>query len=271
MGLSDLITATMCVLTLAGCGSDSSSVAMQEGTIEFEIIEPAGAIEPLFINSIVSTEIDFITNTDPGAVAELTYEGRDRREMPDKRSDVLFDEQAYVFSAKFSDSAVVGIWLHSEFGSFETAQEYADKVTGPIGKLPAMMRGRLSHVVIHQGNETAFAEDLGRFFVLYSQNMDIRIQNNDLEETVFHEAVHATLDVDYASSAAWLRAQLNDGNYMTQYGRDNPDKEDLAESALFAYTMLFYPGRLTAELESWVRAYTPNRLRFFGELFSVSD
>ena len=64
------------------------------------------------------------------------------------------------------------------------------------------MRRMLDHVVIHRGNATAFAEYLGHFFVLYSANIKVRIRNHDLEETVFHEAVHATLDYKYTRSAA---------------------------------------------------------------------
>ena len=231
-------------------------------------VEPAGSAAPLFLNSIVSTQIDFITRADANVFQRLEYIGQARHEMPDSRSDNLFDQNAYVFTAYFSDNSSIDIWLHSQFGSQQLAAEYAEKVTGPLGRLPETLRSPLSHVVIHPGNETAFAEELAQFFVLYSDNMDIRISNNDLEETVFHESVHASLDATFANSETWKRAQQADGNFITQYGKSNPQQEDLAETAIFAYTMTKHPGRLSAEVEAWVRDYVPNRLSFITGIFS---
>ena len=97
--------------------------------------------------------------------------------------------------------------------------------------------------------------------------MDTRISNNDLEETVFHESVHASLDSTYLRSQAWLDAQRSDGTFVTQYAKNNPDKEDMAESAIFAYTMLKHPGRLSRDIEDWVRIYMLNRYMFFETVF----
>ena len=46
-----------------------------------------------------------------------------------------------------------------------------------------------------------------------------------------------------------------------------PTREDLAESALFAWAMTMHPGRLPARVEARVREIMPNRLAFLEELF----
>ncbi len=227
---------------------------------------PQVAVNPLFKNSIVSTDIDFIKTNDPDAFIDLAYIGLEDKEMPDSRNNILFDTDTFVFEASFSNNKIVGIWAHSSFGSKVLAQEYADKVTHRLGKLPNFMRDVLSHVVIHKGDAGAFAESEGHFFVLYSDNIDTRISNNDLEETIFHESVHAALDATYLTDETWNEAKESDNAFITIYGKENA-KEDLAESAIFAYTMIMYPGRLSSDMEEWVNENTANRLEFFRTIF----
>ncbi|MDA9339621.1 hypothetical protein N9Q68_01475, partial [Polaribacter sp.] len=167
---------------------------------------PIPSIAPLFTNSIVSTDIGFIKTSDPDAFISLVYIGKEDKEMPDSRTEELFDTNSYVFEASFSNGTIVEIWAHSSFGNQSAAQVYADKLSGRLGKLPEFMRDVLSHAVVHNGDAGAFSDAEGHFMVLYSDNMDTRIINNDLEETVFHEAVHATLDEIHVSSSAWTNA-----------------------------------------------------------------
>ena len=187
--------------------------------------------------------------------------------MPDKRRDELFANGVFSYSAQFEDGTSVEIWVHPDVGSREAARKLALQAADPIGKLPTIMRSRLDHVVIHEGDETAFAEDRGRFFVLYSENMANRLRNHDLEETVFHEAVHATLDHPRLKSAEWKDAQRADGGFVTRYARRNPNKEDMAESALFAWALLIHPGRLPEMIEQRVNSIMPNRLKYFRTIF----
>jgi len=121
--------------------------------------------------------------------------------------------------------------------------------------------------VLHNGDAGAFAESEANFFVIYSDNMDVRIANNDLEETVFHETIHATLDAIYLNSNGWIQAQQQDNTFITQYARDNSDKEDMAETALFVYTMEKHPGRLSQDIETWVLNNIPNRYSFLETIF----
>ena len=85
--------------------------------------------------------------------------------------------------------------------------------------------GKLPHVVLHKGDEVAFGEKLGRFFVLYSENILKRVKIHDLEETIFNEAVHATLEKEHAKAPEWLEAQKKDGGFITKYAARLPSKK----------------------------------------------
>ncbi|MEK9558918.1 MAG: hypothetical protein VW175_10920 [Alphaproteobacteria bacterium] len=222
---------------------------------------------PLYPNSVVSNDHEFIATSDQSAFACLVFEGRREAEMPDKRTDSLMARKTFIFTARYTDGTSVGLWAHTKFKTEAKALKSVAPAAEAIGKLPTFMRKTLDHVVIHRGDETAFGEGEGHFFVLYSENIKTRIRNHDLEETVFHESVHATLDSRYAGSKKWLKAQKADGDYITKYAKRLPKKEDMAESALFAWTMIMHPGRLPAGVEQRAREIMPNRIAFFEELF----
>lgn len=222
--------------------------------------------QPIFPNSVVSNDLEFIMTRDASAFTCIRYQGKARQEMPDKRGGDLFANGVHTFEARYADGTAVGVWVHPRVGSESKAGTYAERVAQAVGKLPTVMRSVLHHVVIHEGDETAFGESEGHFFVLYSRNIDTRLRNHDLEETVFHESVHATLDSTYLSDPAWQRAQRRDGGFVTEYAQNNPGKEDMAESALFAWAMLQHPGRLPSNVERQARQIMPNRLGFFKDV-----
>ncbi len=223
------------------------------------------AATPLYENSIVSTDFDFILDSDPNALLSVRFVGLSQQEMPDCRNDELFSK-AYIFQTTYQDHTRVQIWAHQDFGNQETAENYVKKLADAIGQQPHFNRVILNHVVLHKGDETAFAEEEGRFFIIYSENMDTRIRNHDLQETVFHECAHVAFESAHAEAPAWRKAQQADAGFITAYAAQHPLKEDLPESALFAYVLLNYPGRLDNDVEKSVQLQMPNRLTYFSAL-----
>lgn len=223
--------------------------------------------QPLFENSVVSHDIDLIASDSPTVQSEVRFKKNGRREMPDKRREQLFDDNAHVFELEYKDGTSVEVWGHSDFKNQLEVRTYVQLISEAVGKLPKGMRDTLHHVVLHRGNETAYAEHLGHFFVLYSENIRTRYNNHDLEETVFHESVHAALDYIVLDDPDWLSAQKRDGNFITWYAARNPDKEDLAESALFAFSKLQDPTSMPPGVINWLEENIPNRLRYLSKLF----
>ena len=225
--------------------------------------------ESLFENSVVSNDLEFIRTDDESALKAVKLIGRERKEMPDKRNEDLFAEGAAVHEVLFKDGLRTEIWAHPDLEDEVELKELTALISEGLGKLPRLMRAKLSHVVLHEGDEVAFGEEVGRFFVLYSKNIRKRVETHDLEETIFHEACHATLEKEHAQHQDWLAAQKKDAAFITKYAERLPLKEDLPESALFAYTVLKHPGRLPPGTEKSVRELIPNRLLYFEKLFQL--
>jgi len=225
--------------------------------------------EPLFPNSVVSNDLEFIKVSDPSALASLALVGRDRREMPGKATPGLFSDNVFIFEASYSDGAVLEFWAHRRFKSEARALKTVAPVACAVGRLPIKMRQHLDHVVLHTGDHTAHAEDLGRFFMIYEKNVAKRLRTHDLDETVFHESVHATLDVPHAKSRAWRRAQQRDQAVLTAYAAEHPKGEDLAETALFAYTHFKTPGRLPDGVTAAMTQLVPARLKVLEKILPL--
>lgn len=75
-----------------------------------------------------------------------------------------------------------------------------------------------------------------------------------LEETLVHEATHTSLDNLFYNAKGWLSAKSEDINFISTYAKENPTREDVAESFLmwiacrqnpirisnFSYSPLFF-------------------------------
>lgn len=233
---------------------------------------PATALAQEFKNSVASTDFDFITEADPSAFVELRAMGRGEREMPDKRPNSgPLHRNAFLFEASFSDGTRVELHLDPAFDTDEIAFAEAQRYTGPLGRLPTSLRRGVERVVVHLGGlDTTATSDIG-LIVLFSDNASKRISNHDLEETIFHESVHATWDREHAQSDAWQRAQRDDGGFLTEYAQSRPTREDLAESALFAYTLTHHPERFPEDVAQRIRAAIPHRIEFVATLLPPGE
>lgn len=223
--------------------------------------------EPLFPNSIVSNDLDFILPNDAGACWSIQETGGGRTEMYDPRTDALFVDDAIHFSVSYPDQTV-RINMHPEVSD---PAARAEQAAASMSRLPVPMRRSLLHVNIHDGEGTAWSEDAGRFFTLYDENMAVRLSQHDLDETVFHETAHVALDPLLSRDPDWAANAAADGGYITEYAARLPDREDIAESALFAWTMTFHPGRLPTDIEAAVRQIMPNRLEYLSNMMEGFD
>lgn len=223
---------------------------------------------PLYRNSVASNDLEFITSQDPSVFACFRYLGERTQEMPGHPSDELMANGVFTYEITFEDGVTTQAWVHYDIGSEDAARVLVQQLGPRFGRIPTVMRREVGHIVIHAGDEAAFAEDRGKFFVLYADNMATRIANNDLEETLFHESIHVAFDLDHANSRQWRQAQQADADFVTAYAASHPEQEDLAESALFAYTMIKHPNRLPATVEQAVSQIMPHRYAYLENLFA---
>jgi hypothetical protein len=227
----------------------------------------AAGEETLYRSSVVGTDFDFITESDPDTFVRLEDKGQGRAEMPDKSDRTApLVQTAFLFVAHFSDGTRVNLAIDADFKTQDSARAEALRCTPRLGKLPTALRRGVKRVVVHKGGENVTAFSDAGLIILYSDNMTRRIGTHDLEETVFHESVHAAWDKAHARSAPWKDAQKKDGVFITDYARKNPEGEDLAESALFAYALIHHPDRIPSEEAAKITRAIPNRIALVEKL-----
>ena len=225
-----------------------------------------GSMSPLY-RSTGPLKFDIIQEDDATSFIWLHYRGRATRQMWDKRVDNEFNHSVFLFDAYFTDDIRFEINVNPEFETMERATRESFRYTKALGQLPTMLRRGIDRFGIHDGDETASA-GAGKIFV-YRANAINRQGYQHLEETLFHESVHVSLDPYYMYNQNWRAAQEGDPGFVTRYGRDNYPREDMAESSLLAYGILRYPGRIPEKEEARIRAINPNRIAYFATLLPV--
>jgi hypothetical protein len=216
--------------------------------------------------STAGVVFDIITLDDPSSFTCLHDRGRATRQMWDKRIDNEYNVEAFVFDAYFADGPVIEIVVNPEFQTPQEARQEAQRYTRALGQLPPVLRQGIRQVGIHKGRPT-YSAGPGKIFV-YADRTTQRVAEQHLEESLLHEAVHASLDADHARSDAWRAAQASDGRFVTRYGQKHPTREDLAESTLFAFARTFHPQRLPPVDTQDVLAAIPARLSYLERILT---
>jgi len=224
------------------------------------------AASPPF-GSTADTVFDIITTDDPSSFVCLSYQGREIRQMWDKRRDNEFDLNVFLFRAYFGDGPSIDIIVNPEFATREAAETEARRYTRPLGQLPMVLRQGILQVGIHEGDPT-YSAGPGKIFV-YAGRTSVRIGENRLEESLLHESVHASLDARHAAAPEWIAAQRADPGFVTRYAERHPGREDLAETALFAYAFLHHPERMPPVDSADVRRVAPARLAYLERVLSA--
>ena len=78
-----------------------------------------------------------------------------------------------------------------------------------------------------------------------------------------HEASHTSLDAYHAQDTDWLSAQKADCNFISDYAKEHPIREDIAESYLTYLAVRFRSDRIYSELKLKIENAIPNRIKYF--------
>lgn len=221
-----------------------------------------GFSKPPFGNT-AGTVFDIITASDPTAFLCIEPLGQAPRQIWDKRVDGEPVVEAHLFLGRFTDGAKIEIAVNPEF-NFATAQNLANRLALPLGQLPTSLRAGIERFSIHGGNE-AFHAGTGQI-VVYIEKVEQRASYAHLEESLFHEAVHASWDEAHRLAPSWRAAQAADGRFLTEYAAKSPEREDLAETALFAFAILHHPDRFPPVDTADTMNSVPNRVAYVAGL-----
>jgi len=130
-----------------------------------------------------------------------------------------------------------------------------------IGRLPTALRVDVQTVWIHRGPQPFGG---GNNNLLIHTGQANQYENSGiLEETFVHEASHTSLDADHAASPGWLAAQAADPDFISTYARDNPTREDVAESFLPWLAARHRADRISQSLHDTFVQTIPNRFAYF--------
>ena len=143
----------------------------------------------------------------------------------------------------------------------QAAQVQAEKFADVIGRLPTELRKDVETVWIHKGDEDFGG---GNNNLLIHTGRSERYENEGiLEETFVHEASHTSLDSYHATAPEWITAQSSDCNFISDYARDHPKREDIAESYLPYLAIRYRPDRISQTLKEKIENAIPNRIEYF--------
>lgn len=202
-----------------------------------------------------------IVASDPSTFQTLTLYTTSIRNVPDNRVGNNVDIEVRIFDAIFENGKRIEMIVNTEIESLAEAEEQARIYAHIIGQLNTFLIDGINEVYIHPGN--AFFSGLpGGIVVHTGEANEEHLPRGVLEEVMAHEAAHAALDVTYLRSPELQQAQKLDVTFISEYARDNPETEDLAES-YGAYLIYKNSGRNEASLVNSIENELGARMSFF--------
>ncbi len=220
---------------------------------------PAQAQPPF--SGTIFLDPDIITPADPSAFTGLTDAGRGDRRMFDRRVDRFVNVNAYLFDATYRDGPSVEIQVNPEFGGVDLARDEAERYAREIGRLPRALRADVETAWIHKGVRPFGGGN--RNLLIHTGQADLYAADSILEETLVHEAAHTSLDAAHAAAPSWRAAQRADPEFLSTYARDNPTREDIAESFLPWLAVRHRADRISPELRDTISSTIPGRIKYF--------
>ena len=205
---------------------------------------------------------DVITPSDVSSLIDVTYAGRGKRTVFDRRPADWIEITAYLFNAHFDDALNSEIQVNPEFGSVSAAEEAAVKYAKMVGQLPTALRADVDTVTIHKG-EASWGGGNNNILIHADNYANDPYFRDFEEEVLIHESAHTSLDADHAEAPDWLAAQVADVGFISTYARDHPLREDIAESVLPWLALRYRSDRISGADSQAIQRAIPNRLAYF--------
>ena len=236
-------------LGVAACGGNDAPL----GTV---------SLPPPFPGTIF-IDPDIITSSDRTTLESLSVAGQGSRTMFDRRVNDWITVDAYLFMASFDDGLTAEIQVNPEFDSVLALSE-AQKYAEVIGRLPTSLRAEVETVWIHLGTEPFGGGN--NTLLIHTGQAALYEADGILEETFVHEAAHTSLDAAHAFAPGWLAAQAADDRFISTYARDNPGREDIAETLVPYLAVRYRSDRISQSLANTILQAIPNRIDYLDNL-----
>lgn len=203
---------------------------------------------------------DIIRPSDYTAYQTLTYAGIGQRFVFDRRDNAFSTKSMHLFDATYADDLPIEVQVNAADFTQTTAEAYALSYARMVGQLPTSMRVDVEELWIHAGGALPFGGGNDSILI----HVDVEPTTPPfLEEILFHEATHTSYDATHNTASRWRTAQAADPNFISLYARDNPNREDVAETLIMWYALRYRSDRLDAATIAATNAAIPNRLAYF--------
>lgn len=212
----------------------------------------------IFIDSNV------ILASDPSTFSSIGFLKQETRNVYDRRVDKYVNTPVYVFKIVYSDGLSSEAQVNTEFGSQANANTEATYYGKVIGQMPYCLRKDAKTITIHKGLQPFGGG--GYDILIHTDQAADYLKTGILEETIIHEASHTSLDAYYSAAAGWLAAQKSDPTFISTYAKDNPTREDIAESFLPWIMVRQCTARIQQKDRDSILKAIPARLDFFDRL-----
>ena len=210
---------------------------------------------------------NILNSSDNSAFTSIESIPDNLRTMYDRRNNGSWITiTPFLFKAKFSDDTEIEVQVNNEFENKTNAEKVALIYLEEIGRLPKLFRKNLETVWIHKGYET-FGGGNNNFLIHHDAGLELE-KYGLLEEIFLHEGVHTSLDSDHGSSNAWINAQKADnGNFISDYAKQHPKREDLAETVPLCFALKYKRERLSDHTIQKIEKTIPNRIKYCDIVF----
>lgn len=212
---------------------------------------------------------NIITSKDSSTFISIKYQGVGLRTMYDRRNGGSWKNlNAHLFLTNFSDNLFTEIQINPEF-STEEAEKEARKYSFLIGQLPKDLRRDVRSVWIHKGTEL-FGGGNNNILIHTGQSLEYE-KSGIIEETLIHEAAHTSIDSYVYPSAKisgkkWIDATIADQQFISNYAKEWPLREDIAESFLPYIAVKFKSNRISKCMRDIILSANVNRFIFFDSM-----
>ena len=223
-------------------------------------LTPEARAAPPFDGTIF-IDPDIITAQDPTTFVSAVGAGQGNRQMYDRRVNNFITVNALLITATYSDGLSIEVQVNPEFSTAALAMVEAQKYCPVVGRLPKVLRQNVQTMWIHKGLQPFGGGNNN--LLIHTEQGDDYAASGILEETFVHEASHTSLDNTHAAAPGWLAAQVADPEFISTYARDNPTREDVAETFLTWLAVRYRPDRITPALANTIKQAIPNRLAYF--------
>ena len=172
----------------------------------------------------------------------------------------------FLFEAKFSDGTQIEVQVNNEFENKTNAERVALTYLEAIGRLPELFRKDVETVWIHKGNEN-FGGGNNNILIHHDRGLEHE-KYGLLEEIFLHEGAHTSLYYYHSSSSGWIEAQIADnGNFISDYAKEYPQREDVAETFPLWFALKYKRDRLDNGIIQKIEKAIPNRIKYCNNVF----